>query len=510
VNRFGARLITPAVAVSLALASCQPQGAAPPAAPPPASTPPAIAPSSDATIAPPPAGVVPDAPFPTIQKRELDNGLGLYVVERRVHPLIELRLIVRSGSATNDDKPGLAVVAGELLKAGGAGGMSPLQLIEKAESLGTNLDVVTDRDSTRIGLNVTAGHLDAALEILSAVATRPAFLPVEFKKLRDREIERVKSSARGSAAWAASMVLYRELYELPTSVHPYSRYDAMPGELEKLTLADCRAWHAAHFVPSNATLVVVGDVSVDDVLAASHKVFSTWKGTPAPKPSVSNPFPPKERAVYLVDRPGSGQSQIYVGMIGPERKSADWPGLAVANQVLGGGVSGRLFQDVREKRSLAYNTGSSLVEVATGPVALVLSAGTQTAKAQDAVRALLENLELIADRSPTDAEVERARTFLSDSFLFRLETVGSVAELTSNLIVLGLPDDYYDEYRKAVRGIGVQNVAVIAGKNYDRTPIIVVAGDAAVLGPQLAAFGPVAVLNPETGFTLKRSFPKKP
>lgn len=480
----------------------------------PIARPPTATPASAATTAerlqPPPAGIVPDAPFPVIQRRELANGLALRVVERRVHPLIELRLVVRSGTATDGDKPGLAVIAGEMLKAGGAGTFGPQQLVERAESLGTNLEILTDRDATRIGLNVTTGHLDAALEILAAVALRPRFAPVEFTKLRDREIERVKSSARGSAAWAASMILYRELYSLPTSIHPYSRYDALPGELEKLTLADCKSWHQRHFVPSNATLVVAGDVTADEVLAATSKWFAGWKGTPVARESFSNPFPQKERSVYLVDRPGSGQSQIFVGLLGPERKSPDWPGLAVANQVLGGGVSGRLFLDVREKRSLAYSTGSSLVDVATGPVPIVLSAGTQTAKAPEAVQALLENLARLADSAPTQAEVERARTYLSDSFLFRLETVGSVADLTAQLDVLGLPDDYYDEYRKAVRSIEVPAVAVTSGKHFSRTPVIVVAGDGAQLGEPLAAFGPVAVLDPEKAFSLKKSFPKKP
>jgi predicted Zn-dependent peptidase len=476
------------------------------AQPPAASAPPAAA----QRIAPPPAGVVPEAPFPPFKEHRLENDLALRVIERRVHPLIELRLVVRSGSATDGDKPGLAAVAGELLKAGGAGAFGPEQLVEKAESLGTNLEIATDRDATRISLNVTTGELDRALEVLAAVALKPRFAPVEFKKLQGRELERVKSAARGSAAWAASMVLYRELYNLPTSVHPYSRYDALPADLEKLTLADCRAWHKRHFVPSNTSLVVVGDVSADAITAAATKWFGAWKGEPAPNPSFSLPFPQRERSVYVVDRPGSGQSQIYVGLIGPERKSPSWPELAVANQVLGGGVSGRLFLDVREKRSLAYSTGSSLVDLAEGPVPIVLSAGTQTAKAAEAVRALLENLDTIADHAPSEAEVERARTYLAESFLFRLETVGSVADLNAQLDVLGLPDDYYDEYRRAVRAAEVAKVAVTAGKYYDGTPVIVVAGDATTLGPELAAFGPVAVLDPQNGFSLKRSYPKKP
>ncbi|HET9932220.1 MAG TPA: pitrilysin family protein, partial [Polyangiaceae bacterium] len=338
----------------LALA-CAPKPVAAPApqAPPPAPVEQEVAPKPSDTIEPPTSGISPSAPFPTIVHRDLENGLGLRVVERHVHPIVELRLVVRSGSASDGEKPGLAIVAGELLKAGGAGGMTPEQLIRRAESLGTNLDITTDRDSTRIALGVPSGDFERAVDILAAVAQKPAFAPVEFNKLRTREIERVKSSARGSATWAAAMVLYRELFEIPTAVHPYSRFDAQPAELEKLTLADCKQWHRTHFVPANASLVVVGDVTPDRVEAAAKKAFGEWKSQPAPTLSVSAPFPPAQRDVYLVDRPGAAQSQIYVGMLGLSRTDPDYPALAAANQVLGGGVSGRLFLDVREKRSLA-------------------------------------------------------------------------------------------------------------------------------------------------------------
>jgi predicted Zn-dependent peptidase len=488
--------------------------APPPPAPVPAASPapsPTPTPAPEARgIEPPASGVAPSAPFPGIAHRELENGLGLRVVERHVHPIIELRLVVRTGSAADGEKPGLAGVAGELLKAGGAGGMSPQKLVERAEALGANLEVTTDRDSTLISLAVTSGDLDAAVEILAALALKPAFAPVEFNKLRTREIERVKSSARGSAAWAASMILYRELYELPTAVHPYSRYDAMPGELAKLTLQDCRAWHKANFVPANATLVVAGDVSPETALATTKKWFGTWKGDAPAGVTFSQPFAPKEREVYLVDRPGSAQSQIFVGLHGSDRSSPDFPALSAANQILGGGVSGRLFLDVREKRSLAYSTGSSVSDPAHGPGTLVLSAGSQTAKTPDAVAALLENLQTIADKPAQPAELEAATRFLIDSFVFRLETVGSVADLTSKLYVLGLGDDYYDEYRRALRALDLGKVSTVASRYYQKIPVVVVAGDAAVLGPALAKFGPVAVLDPNHDFSLKKSYPKKP
>lgn len=466
------------------------------------------APAKDPLAEPPASGITPSASFPAIARRTLSNGLELAVVSRKTLPIIELRLLFRSGASSDGDKPGLAVVAGELTKAGGAGPWNAQALLERAESLGADLRVTTDRDATRLSLGVTTGDLDAALEVLAAVATKPRFDPTEFAKLRAREIERASSSAKSSAGYAAAMILYRELFEVPTSVHPYSRYDALPAELAKLTLADCKAWHKWHMTPKNAVLIASGDVDEATLAQAAERAFAGWAGEKPEAPRFSAPMPEPERHLYLVDRPGSGQAQVMVGRLGPERQTPDWPSLAVLNQVLGGGVAGRLFLDVRERRSLAYSTGSQLDETAHSPVPIILSAGTQTAKAAQTVQALLENLERLGKTAPTPAEVEIASRYLSDSFLFRTETAGALADMTAKLSVLSLPDDYYDEYRKAVRSIEAEAAFARAGKFFSTEhAVIVVAGDASKLAERLTRFAKVIVIDPQKGFAPGRMLP---
>jgi len=449
--------------------------------------------------------------FPAISHSRLDNGLELRVLTRKTYPIIELRLVLFSGVASDGAEPGVAAVAGELLKAGGAGKWNSAELAERAESLGASLDVVTDRDSTRITMAVTTADLDAALDLIGAVAQQPRFAPVEFDKLKQRELERVRNAAKASAGWAASMVLYRELFDLPTAVHPYAHYDAKPSELTKLTLANCRRWYQTNVTPGNASLIIAGDVDPETAQAAAKRVFSGWKGE---KPNIQNynsPVPAEARTVWLVNRPHSAQSQIYVAGLGPERGTPAWPALAATNQILGGGVAGRLFLDVREKRSLAYGTGSSLEEPARSPVPIVLSAGTQTAKTGLALQALLENLDKIASAPPTDAEVGMASRYLSDSFLFRTETLGAVADLTVKLAVLGLPDDYFDTYRAAIRKLDNSAVYDAAQKYFKiKNPVMVVAGDAAIIAKPLSHFAKVVVIDPEHDFQPGQTLPLDP
>lgn len=503
---------------ALSLAALAATGCA--AAPPPPATPavataavppPPPPPPADPLATPPPSGLAKDAKFPTIEHSRLDNGLELRVVTRKTYPIIELRLVLFSGVASDGPEPGVAAIAGELLKAGGAGQFSAADLAQRAESLGSSLDVTTDRDATRITMAVTTADLDAALDLMGAVVQKPRFAPVEFDKLKQRELERVRNSAKASAGWAGSMVLYRELFDLPTAVHPYAHYDAKPSELDKLTLASCKRWYQTNVTPKNATLVVAGDIDAATAEAAAKRVFAGWKGEKPNAQTYNNPVPQEDRTLWLVDRPHSAQSQIYVAGLGPERSTPAWPALAATNQILGGGVAGRLFLDVREKRSLAYGTGSSLEEPARSPVPIVLSAGTQTAKTGLALQALLENLDKISSAPPTDAEVGMASRYLSDSFLFRTETLGAVADLTVKLAILGLPDDYFDTYRSAIRKLDNATVYDAAQKYFKiKNPVLVVAGDAARIAKPLSHFAKVVIIDPEHDFQPGKSLPMDP
>jgi zinc protease len=473
-------------------------------APPPAAPAPAKDPLSDA----PPSGITPSAAFPTIARRTLSNGLEIAVVSRKTLPIVELRLLFHSGVSSDGANPGLAVVAGELTKAGGAGRWNAQALLERAESLGADLNVLTDRDSTRLSLGVTSADVDSALDVLSAMAMKPRFDATEFNKLRTREIESASAAAKSSAGYAAAMILYRELFEVPTAIHPYSRYAPLPAELQKLTLADCKAWHRQHMTPKNALLIAAGDIDVDELAKSAERAFAGWKGEKPEDPRFTQPMPEAERHLYLVDRPGSGQAQVMVGRLGPDRQTPDFPSIAVLNQVLGGGVAGRLFLDVREKRSLAYSTGSSVEEPAHSPMPIVLSAGTQTSKAPQTVQALLDNLERMGKSPPTAAEIEIASRYLSDSFLFKTETAGALADMTAKLSVLSLPDSYYDDYRKAVRSIDGATAVAKAGKYFGTDHVVlVVAGDAEKLAQRLTHFAKVIIVDPQKGFSPGRMLP---
>jgi zinc protease len=502
---------------------CSPATAPAPATP---ETPAATAPSAtdvaakeDASYAtappdqrqpPPPAGPSPEWHFPTVVDQTLPNGLAVKLVSRSTIPLVDLQVVLRSGQATDNGKAGVAVIAGEMLKVGGTGKWTSRELLERVEALGSHLEVVTQRDSTTISLSVTANQFEEAMKLLSSIVLEPAFNVTEFNKLKRREMDRVESAARSDAAWATNMVLYQKLFG-GAGQHPYASYDATATQIDKLTLADAKKWYGQHSVPPNAALVVAGAVAPEVLSKAAATYFGKWRGV-APKPLA---VPAVELRpglqIYLVDRPKSPQAELVLASLGPARKSDTYATVKVANQVLGGGVAGRLFQDVREQRSLAYSTYSSVDEVVNGPEPLLLRAGTQTAKAGLTLQALLEHAQKIGATPLTDAELESARRYLTDVFLLRTETVGALGQMAGSLWLHGLPNQYFETYRDLVRKTDIAQVQAVAGQYFAPTrSIAVVAGDAARLADPLSHFGEVIVIDADKGFEQRKVVPQNP
>ena len=466
-----------------------------PKGPPPKEQPPASSPAKDYR-------------FPKVVSGELPTGLRFATLPSNALPIVQIRVVVMGGKSADGERPGLAALTGQLLKDGGAGAMSSRDLVTKVESIGGSLSIDTGFDSTVLSLAVTKDHLDEALDLLGTVVSKPRLDQGELDKLKKREIDRTTDAARTSGRWAASMVLYRDLFTLPTDHHPYASYDGTPADYARIAIGDCRALHRRLFVPKNTLVIVAGDASPEAVSAGVKRSFGGYQGADPGAVSFIDPVPPEGMKITIVDRPKSSQSDVFAAVLGPDRADRGFASFAVANQVLGGGVSGRLFLDVREKQSLAYRTNSSVVELAHGPSLLVAYAGTQSAKTGLAVKGVLDNLEKIGVTMAEADEIHTATSYLSDVFAIKLETIGAVADELGRLRTLGLPDDYDDGYRKELREV-TPALALKAASSAIRPGhlVLVVAGDAAVIGPMLSHFGQVKVVDPTKNFDRVRTIP---
>ncbi len=448
-----------------------------------------------------------ESPFPKVLRTRLANGLSVETVEARALPLVQLRVLIRAGNGYGGT-PGVAKLTAELLKDGGARGMSSAELLRRVETLGATLTVDVDFDATRLGLAVTNDELPQALDLVAAIVREPAFDEKELLKLKAREKDQADDNARSSGTWMATRVLFRELY---TQENPYSSFDVVPSEIARINGLTIRDFHRRFYVPKNVDVVLAGDIDGSAAAKAVEKSFGDWKGGDPPKVSFPPAIPLAKTRVVVVNRPKSTQSDVFVASLIADRKTPDWPAIRVANQILGGVPAGRLFLDVREQRSLAYSTTSRVIELANGPEPLVISAGTQTPKTAEAVDGLLDNVRKIAGAPVSVAETESARRYLSDVFAIRMETIGSIADMVVLQDALGLPDGYWDTYRAEVRATVPETASAAAHKIFHADPsLIVVSGDADAIGATLTRFGEVAVIDPEHDFQTLRTLPAEP
>ena len=442
---------------------------------------------------PPPKPSEPrDMSLPPVQVANLDNGLQINTIVTDQLPVVYATLVVRSGGESDPAKlPGLAGLVAQMLKEGTTK-RSSAAIAEEIEFLGADLWANSDEENTYVGVRALAEQFDVVLAILAEVAGTPAFSNKELEKLKRRELDRLALSER-EPRYIARRTFYRQLY----GKHPYGTVDTTPQAVKRVRRQDMVRWHREHFVGKNSFLVVAGDIDPDHVAESAKKTFGVWNTGKRSAPTYGEPPKRTDRNILVVDRPGSVQSVIYVGNLAIARANREWIPLMVSNQVLGGSAASRLFMDLREKRSLTYGAYSSVGErVDIGP--FVAYASVRTEVTTEAIGAFFEHLERIHLEPAEPEELVNAKRYLSDSFPLKVDTPGKLSELVVELRTFGLPDDYWDRYREAIRKTSASEAQYVA-RSYirPRDSLVVIVGQAADFAQSLQQFGPVTVVSPD-------------
>lgn len=439
---------------------------------------------------------------------ELPNGLKIVSRRNRSIPVVQLRIAVLAGSSVDGENTGLSAMCAKSVAASGAGTMNDTELQGKLEALGATLDVDVDPDRVVYGLSVVSDRLGEAFDLLAQVVSKPRLSETDITRLQKQLAEEAEENARGDGRWGMLMTLHRDLFALPTEHHPYASYDATADDFNKLKPSACKDWHRKYFVPSNMLVAAAGEVEPERLRTIAAKGLGALKKAVAPVLSFTDPMPPSSMKITLVDRPGSTQSEVAVGTLGPKETDAAYAPFVVAGQLIGGAFTGRLSLDLREKQGLAYLTGSWLYAYANSPSLFYLYAQTQNDSTGKTLTAMLDHAQALATESPTAAEVETASRFLVGSrAMDRGHPRNAIAELFESW-AHKQSEDAADELDKSIRRVGPDEVrrgfAEFARPGH---LIVVVAGDAASVGPTLQSFGEVKVVDPTKNFARTKTLP---
>jgi zinc protease len=421
--------------------------------------------------------------IPAPYETTLPNGLQLVVVEDSRLPLVSYRLALRTGTANDPaDMPGLTALTADMLNEG-TESRSSKQIADEVARIGASLSAGTNPDYTTVAASALSMYADQILDLMADIALRPTFPAKELDLLRQNKKQGLVHQ-RSQAEFLANERLAQTIF----GTHPYSRVSTTPEALDAMTRERVVAFHRAMFIPNNAVLVVVGDVKRDAIVKRLTETFGRWaKGTAA---AASFPSPPvrSARGIYVVDRPGSAQSNIIVGNTGITRTSNDYFPVTVMHTVLGATASARLFMNLREAKGYTYGAYSSL-DARRSAGWFGSTAEVRTPVTGPSLKEFFYELERIRTEPVSDVELNNAKSYLTGVFPIKLETQSGVIDQLVQMKMFGLPADYLQTYHARVQAVTARDIQRVAQQYItpDKAAIVIV-GDAAAIMDQIKPY----------------------
>ena len=438
--------------------------------------------------------------FPEEQEVTLSNGLRVVYASMRSIPTVEMSLVVNAGYASDKrGVPGLAKMTAQMLDEGTAN-YDSLEISDEATRLGARISASASLDTATVSLSSLTERLAESLDLYAEVILRPSFPQAELDRLKRLQVAGIRQEM--SQPFTAGLRLLPGL--LFGSEHAYSAPMTGSGSIESvtsLTREDIVGFHRELYRPDNATLVVVGDVPLEELRRMLEDQFGDWSGDGGlPQLELADVPMPERRTVYVVDKPGALQSVILAGLPAPPTNNPDEIAIETMNAILGGSFTSRINMNLREDKHWSYGARSLLLD-ARGSRMFMAYSPVQTDKTKESMIEIDRELRDILDSRPPEAEelskAQRNRTLRLPG---QYETKRSVLRAVRDIKTYGLPDDYFETYAGKVRSLELSDIqrAAKAIVHPDRM-VWVVVGDLSKIeaGVRELGFGEVRRLSPE-------------
>ncbi|WP_231624957.1 pitrilysin family protein [Novosphingobium sp. AAP93] len=448
----------------------------------------------------PSGGEVPTLDFPAIERTSLKNGIKVVFARRSAVPVVSVRVSFDAGYAADPkDARGTTSLLLRLMNEGTTS-LDSSALARAKETLGASINGVGLPDSTAFELNALVPNLAPSLDLLADYVRHPALDPAELERVRAQQLSTIQSE-RTDPYSLASRTLYPAIYG---PAHPYGYAPTGTGEadvVKKLTRADLAAFHARWLRPDRATIYVVGDTRLADVVPLLEKSFGDWPSNRMAPPvkDFSSPIPTPAPRIVLIDRPGSPQSMIVGGEVIAVKGTDDTVTLRTANDVLGGDFLSRMNTNLRETKGWSYGVDSAISDRADRLIFRII-APVQTDQTGPSIRELQgEMTRYLGAKGTTPEETALATQGSARELPGAFETSGAVLEGVAKIETYKRPDNYYATLPARYRAMTPADLDAAARKIIDPSRIVwVVVGDAAKVRPQLDGLGlPVEVLKAE-------------
>ena len=413
--------------------------------------------------------------FPHFERRTLGNGMTLIVAPTHKLPVVSALAVIEAGAVCDPvGREGLAALTAAMLPEGTAT-MDGETLALRFERLGASVTTAADWDVATAGLTVTRPHLDDALALFADMLTAPSFPARELERLkaeRMAELLQLRTEPRGLADEMMARFVYA----------PESRYarpeGGTPTSVAAIEGRDVGELYSARYRAGGTTLVIAGDVRVDDATKLAKDAFRGWSGgAPSPVRVVDAPTA-APRGVHIIAKTDAPQSELRLAHVGIPRLHPDYFRVVVMNAVLGGLFSSRINLNLRERNAFTYGAHSEF-EWRRGAGPFVVSTAVASEVTAAAAREILSEIDRIRAEPISEEELTLATSYLSGVFPIRYETTAAIATAIANMVLYGLEDSYFDSYRSRIQAVTAKDVLEAARRHLDPGRLrLTVVGDA--------------------------------
>jgi len=445
----------------------------------------------------PDIGVAPEVSFDALEKHTLSNGLNIVLASRDAVPTVRMQLLVDAGFAADQKvKPGTANLAMSMLDEG-TSSLDALEISTKMAEMGTSIGASASLDSSGVSLNTLTENLEPSFKLFADIILNPSFPESELERLKAQQIAAIAQEK--NSPFGAGLRLLPEL--LYGQGHAYAAPYSGSGDeqsVASMTTDDLKAYHSSWFKASNATLVVTGDITLEQLKPLAEKYLAEMPTGQVPQKNIADITPRDKSIVYLVDRPGSEQSAILGTKMLPRYGFDGELSMQMMNKILGGGFTSRVNMNLREDKGWSYGAGS-FVRRTQGERPFIIYAPVQTDKTGESMRELHQEMQAITRNNPA-TEQELAKSLDKEILTLpgRWETAGAVQNDISTMVQYKLADDYWDKYVDDLRKIDLAQVNQAAKTHLSPdTMLWVVVGDRSKIEDSVRniGLGEVIVVN---------------
>ncbi|MGH7678243.1 MAG: M16 family metallopeptidase [Gemmatimonadaceae bacterium] len=396
--------------------------------------------------------------FPTAEKATLSNGLKVQLVRRTAVPVVSMRLLLDAGYAADKGvAPGTAQMTLSMLDEGTTTRTSQ-QISNQLAALGAEIFTGSAVDNSRVTLYALRDKLDPALAIFSDVVLNPSFPQGDLdreKQVTIANIQQEKAQPISIALRVLPLLLYGPGHAYGTPLTGSGTEESAAG----MTREQLRRFHQTWFKPNNAAVIVVGDITMAELVPKLEGAFSSWRSGAVPTKAIADVTPKSRGEVYILDRPDAEQTLIIAAQLAPPKRYASEFAFQSFNDAFGGAFVSRLNMNLREDKHWSYGAGAFPFD-ARGQRLWISYAPVQTDKTKESLQEVVRELSEVTSSKPiTPEELADATDRQTLTLAGRWETGLAVLNSLMEITTFGLPENYYSTFAERVRAVTPQQVA---------------------------------------------------